>query len=56
VGPGRERLAHPQVKVVFGQLPPSERRLEHLDHLLAVGVGRAEVTPALRSCRLISRP
>jgi hypothetical protein len=56
VRPGRERLAHPQVKFVFGQPLLNERRLEQLDHLIAVGVGRAKVTPALRRCRLISRP
>jgi hypothetical protein len=57
VGPGRECLAHPQVEFVFGQPPVDERRLEYLDHLLAVGVRRAELaTPlAFCGCYLISR-
>jgi hypothetical protein len=58
VGPGRERLTYPQIEFVFGQPPLDERRLEHLDNLLAVGVRRAEVAPAAcgRSCPLVSRP
>jgi hypothetical protein len=58
VGPGREGPAYPQVEFVFAQPPLDERRLEHLDHLLAVGVRRAELATALalRGCYLISRP
>jgi len=58
VGPGRERLAHPQVEFVFGQPPLDERRLEHLDHPLAVSVRRAELAAPLAfcGCYLISRP
>jgi hypothetical protein len=44
-GPGRERLADPQIEFVLSQPPLDERRLEHLDHLLAAG-----------GCHLISRP
>ena len=54
VGPGRERLAHPQVEFVFGQPPLDERRLEHLDHLLAVSVRRAELATALALLRRLS--
>jgi hypothetical protein len=58
VGPGRERLAYPQIKFAFGQAPLYERRLEHLDCLLAVGVGGAELATAAAfcGCYLISRP
>jgi len=39
-------------------LPTRSRGLEQLDHLLAVGAGRAEVaiTPASCGCYLIARP
>jgi len=50
-----ERPAHPQVKFVLAQPTVYERGLEHLDHLLAVGVQRPQ-TAAVRSCHLISRP
>ena len=57
VGPRRERLAHPLVEFVLGQNALHERGLEGADHLLAVGVGRAEVTAARAccGCHLISR-
>jgi hypothetical protein len=57
VGPRRERLAHPLVEFVLGQHALHERGLEGADHLLAVGVGRAEFTTALAFCGgyLISR-
>jgi hypothetical protein len=38
VGSRREHLAHPHVKVLFGQPLRDERGLENLDDLLAVGV------------------
>jgi hypothetical protein len=60
VGPSREGPAYPQVEFVFGQPPLDERRLEHLDHLLAVGVRRAALATALalalRGWYLTSRP
>jgi hypothetical protein len=57
VGPRRQRLAHPQVELVFGQHALNERGLEGADHLFAVGVRGAQVTAASRSCRdLISQP
>src|SRR6266545_2235718 len=40
VGPRCERLAHPRVKLVFGQPSLHESGFEHIDHLLAVGVRR----------------
>ena len=38
IGARGERLAHPRVEVVLGQPGLCERGLEHVDHLLAVGV------------------
>jgi len=35
---GGERLAHPQVELVFVQPSLHDRGLEHADYLLAVGV------------------
>jgi hypothetical protein len=39
-GPRGERLARPQVELVFGQHARHERGLERTDHLFAVGVRR----------------
>ena len=51
-------LARPRVEFIFGQPALGERGLEGTDHLLAVGVGRAEVTTTSAFCgrHLISRP
>jgi hypothetical protein len=55
--PRRERVVHPEVKLVFGQPVFYERGLEYLDRLLAVGLRRAEPSAARRPCRyLVSRP
>jgi len=53
VGPRRERPADPQVEFVLVQPFLHERGLEHLDHLLAVGVRRPQVAPAARACRYL---
>jgi hypothetical protein len=50
VGPRRERLAHPRVKLSFGQPVLHERCLEQLDHVLTVGAGRAEAAITSVSC------
>jgi hypothetical protein len=52
VGPGREDLACSVAAFLPGQPAAHERGLEDGDRLLAVGVGRAEVTaiPAWRGC------
>jgi hypothetical protein len=47
---GREHLADPQIKLVFGQPSLHERGLERVEHLLAVGLRRyqaAAVGPRL---------
>jgi hypothetical protein len=56
--PCRERLANPQVESAFSEPILDERHLERLDHLLPLGVRRAEPAIALdsRGCYLISRP
>ena len=46
VGPCGEGLAHPQVELVLGQPSLHERGFEHVDHLLAVDVRRAEAATA----------
>jgi hypothetical protein len=38
IGPRRERLAHPEVELVFSQPVVYERGFELLDRLLTVGV------------------
>ena len=43
VGPRGERLGHPRVELVFGQLALDERGLERLDHVVAVGVARPDM-------------
>jgi hypothetical protein len=56
-GPRRQRPAHPQVKLVPVQPSMHERGLEHLDHLLAVGVRRPQAATAARTCcYLVTRP
>jgi hypothetical protein len=52
-----ERLAYPQAELVPVQPPLHERNLEHVDHLLAVGVRRPQTaTAACACCYLVSRP
>ena len=51
LGPRGERLARPRVKLAFGQAALHERGLEHVDHVLAVGVGRTPMA-AGRRCSL----
>ena len=53
VGSRREHLAHSYVKVLFGQSSLYERGLEHLDHMLAVGIGGPKAAPGRRACRLL---
>jgi hypothetical protein len=56
-GPRPERLAHPQVELVPVQPSLHERGLEHVDHLLALGVRRAQAAKVARArCYLVSRP
>jgi hypothetical protein len=57
IGPRREHLADPQVELVLGQAALHERGLEHVDHLLAVGVRGPQVAVASRARRyLVPRP
>ncbi len=57
VGPRRQSPADPQVELVPVQPSLHEGGLEHLDHLLAVGVGRPQAAMAARARRyLVSRP
>jgi len=49
IGPRREHLADPQVELVLGQAALHERGLEHVDHLLAVGVRGPQVAVASRA-------
>jgi hypothetical protein len=53
VGPRRQYLAYPRVKLVLGQPSAGERDLECVDHLLAVGVSCTQMTAAWRV--LVSR-
>ena len=39
IGPRGERLGHPRIKLVLSQQALYESGLEHIDHVLAVGVG-----------------
>jgi hypothetical protein len=56
MGPRRERLAHPRVKLLLGQLVLDERGLEYLDCLLAVGSRRTKLPATRGLCRyLVSR-
>jgi hypothetical protein len=51
-----ERLTHPQVELVPVQPSLHEAGLEHFDHLLAVGVRRAQAAEgACARCYLVSR-
>ena len=55
VGPRRERVAHPHVKLVSGEPSLHERDLESLNHLLAVGTGRPQAAAVRRCfCHLVS--
>jgi hypothetical protein len=57
MGPRREHQADPQVELVLGQAALHERGLEHVDHLLAVGVRGPQVAVASRARRyLVPRP
>jgi hypothetical protein len=57
VGLRCQHLAHPQVKLVFGQPSLNERGLKHLDRLLAVSMRRPQAAPAARAwCHLVFRP
>ena len=40
-------------RVLFGQSSLYERGLEHLDHMLAVGIGGPKTAPGRRTCRLL---
>jgi hypothetical protein len=47
---GREHLADPQIKLVFGQPSLHERGLERVEHLLAVGLRRYQAAAIARTC------
>ena len=46
IGPRRECLAYPRIKLVFGNPTLHKRGLEHVDYLLAVSIGRPEAAAA----------
>jgi hypothetical protein len=47
VAPGGKRVAGTRVKLVLGQSALDERGFEHVEHLLAVGVGGPEAAGQL---------
>ena len=51
IGPRRERLAYPRVKLVFGNPTMHKRGLEHVDYVLAVSMGRPEAAAGRRGYR-----
>jgi hypothetical protein len=51
IGPRRECLAYPRIKLVFGNPTMHKRGLEHVDYVLAVSMGRPEAAAAHRGYR-----
>jgi hypothetical protein len=51
IGPRRECLAYPRLKLVFGNPTMHKRRLEHVDYVLAVSMGCPEAAAARRGYR-----
>src|SRR6267154_6137971 len=51
IGPRRECLAYPRIKLVFGNPAMHKRGLEHVDYVLAVSMGRPEAAAARRGYR-----
>ena len=46
IGPRRECLAYPRIKLVFGNSTLHKRVLEHVNYVLAVSMGRPEAAAA----------
>jgi hypothetical protein len=51
IGPRRECLAYPRIKLVFGNPAMHKRGLEHDDYVLAVSIGRPEAAAACHGYR-----
>ena len=57
MGPRGECLAQPCIQLGFGQHALHERRLEHVDQILAIGMRRTQIATGHRVCRiLVTRP
>ena len=57
MGPRGECLAQPCIQLGFGQHALHERGLEHVDHMLAIGMRRPQIaTGRCVCCTLVTRP
>ena len=56
MGPRGECLAHPRIQLGFAQHALHERGLEHIDHMLAIGMRRPQIPAGRVCCALVTRP